>query len=362
MDRTILLVADGASVHTHRLASAYVGAGWQVHLACFECSAIEGVTRHSLGSAPVTQDARYIYAIPKLARVIRKLTPDIVHAHYVTSYGVLARGALMLIMTNRPPLVISAWGSDLLVTSRSSRSMARLHGWALRGASLITGDSHDLRTRARELAPRTPWHTFVFGPERSLVSAPRRDAPLILSARTLIPEMRVDRVIEAFAVARVQAPGSMGPFELMIAGDGPEADRLRSIAAGLPVIFTGMLARPRLHQLMMQARVLISVPESDATSATLMDGLAAGMVPVVNGLEANSQWVDGAVGEIVSANPDIHELAGALVRSVDRPPGDPRIRQRIAGVIWEDQLERLLGRVADLVPDGSTNKLLTHEE
>jgi len=64
-------------------------------------------------------------------------------------------------------------GSDVLVTPRRStfhRHAAK--GW-LRRADLVTGDSQDMRAEVAKLAPWTPWHTFVFGPERSCW--PRRD-------------------------------------------------------------------------------------------------------------------------------------------------------------------------------------------
>src|SRR3989442_2272695 len=42
-------------------------------------------------------------------RELTRINPDVVHAHYVSDYGFLAA------LSGRHPLVVSAWGSDLLI-------------------------------------------------------------------------------------------------------------------------------------------------------------------------------------------------------------------------------------------------------
>lgn len=347
MRPSLLIVADGESVHTRRLAAAVADRNWDVHLASFEGPTIHGVRRHHLGSRPPSQDARYALAIPPLAGLIRRIRPEVVNAHYVTSYGVMARAAMILSRASRSrsALVISAWGSDLLVTSRSNVAMSGLTGWALRGADLITGDSVDLCARAAELAPQKAWHSFMFGPERHLIEATRSPGNLIVSARSLTRGMRVDLVIRAFRASRSLAPQVMSGYRLVIAGDGPEREALAGDALDLPVDFVGQLDRRDLHGVLLRSRMHVSVPVSDATSAALLDGMASGLIPVVNDLPANRQWVDQALGEIVSRDPSVHELASAFVRAASRAISVDAIRDRVKEVVWEDQVDRLLSRL-----------------
>jgi len=56
---------------------------------------------------PNLSKVRYITSIFYLNRVIKKFKPDIVHAHYASSYGVLG------LLSGFKPLIVSIWGSDI---------------------------------------------------------------------------------------------------------------------------------------------------------------------------------------------------------------------------------------------------------
>ena len=88
---------------------------------------------------------------------LEALAPDIVHAHYTTSYGYLGARC------GRHPLVMTAWGSDLLVTPFATPWMRWLTGWTLRRADLITGDSQSLVDAAHSYHPRAAVHCIHWG-------------------------------------------------------------------------------------------------------------------------------------------------------------------------------------------------------
>jgi len=340
----LLIVADGVSVHTGRLANGLVEAGMDVHVATFEADPDLGGTVHTLGTAGPANDLRYPMAVPGLARLIRRLRPTAVNAHYLSSYGAMSALAVRLQPRGRRPrLIQTVWGSDVLVTPRRSTFHRHAAKAWLRSADLVTGDSQDMRADVAKLAPRTLWHTFVFGPERFLLNAPRRTEPVVLSARRLERDMRIDLVIEAFRILQVE---SASAYRLIVSSSGSMEAELRRLAAGLRgVEFVGHVQRGALHELLETAHVAVSVPESDGTSAALLDALAAGVTPVVNDLPANREWVDSSIGAIVSRDPDPRELAGALAGALAHPPRTERIRAAVAEHTWEDELARFARRV-----------------
>jgi len=241
------------------------------------------------------------------------------------------------------PVVQSPWGSDLLVTAQRSRLRAALAALTLRSAALVTGNSRGLREQSVRLAPRTPWHRFVWGPHRSVVEAPRRSERLALSTRRLEPNMRVDLVVAAFRRACTQAPETLHGWELIVTHDGSASGTVHAAAEGDPAVrFVGVLKYAELHRLLLRSAMIISVPVSDATSAALMDGLAAGLIPVVNALPGNLEWVDAEIGEVVSRDPSVDELAVAIVRAAQRSPDAGRIRDRVRDIVWEDEVPRLI--------------------
>jgi glycosyltransferase involved in cell wall biosynthesis len=346
----VLIVGDVASVHVRRLAAGLRDRDVRVEVAGFEGDELESVPIHRLGSLPVVADRRYAFAIPGLARILRARRPRVVNAHYLTSYGVMSALAMRFAFAfgESPPLVQSTWGDDLLVTPKRSMLHRRLAAFALRSAALVTGDSRDLEAAARELQPGLPWRFLIFGPPARLLSAPKDRQEVVLSARQLVPEMRVDLIIEAFRQASVSP--TLHSWKLVIAGAGPEAKALKRLAAEMEnVEFVGMLSQGELHEQMLRSSVVVSVPVSDATSATLLESLAARIVPVVNDLPANREWVDETVGEVVPRDPTAEDVADAIVRAASRSVGPEQLTNRVARATWERQVDAFaatIGRLA----------------
>lgn len=350
----LLLVGDAASVHVRRLATALREQDLDVEIAGFEGDPLDSVPIHRLSRLRVAADRRYLLAVAKLARVLRSRRPRVVNAHYLTSYGVMSALALHAAFpfSPRPPLVQSTWGDDLLVTPGRSMLHRQLAGFAFKSAALVTGDSRDLETAARQIDPRLGWQSFVFGPPADLLTAPANRQHLVLSARQLVPEMRVDLIIEAFRQA--SAVPALNGWKLVVAGAGPEGAALQRLVGSVPnVEFVGMLSQAALHELMLRSAVAVSVPESDATSATLLEILAARIVPVVNDLPANREWVDQSIGEVVVRDPTPTDLANAIIRAASRVVEPTQLTERVAPVTWEAQIDefaatiRRLGSEAD---------------
>lgn len=348
----VLLVADLASPHVRRLASGLLAAGLRVEVASFDGALIDGVLVHRLGGRPAADDRRYFLAIPRLGRLIRARRPRIVNAHYISSFGLVAALSIRLAhpVGSRPRLVQTAWGTDLLVTARQSRLRRIMASVALRTGDLITGDSADLQASAASLAPRVPFHRFVFGPDERLFTAPRAPEKIVLSSRRLDPDTRVDLIIRAFRLAKNRDSVALAGWRLVVAGSGAAADAVRAAAENDPSVeFLGQLDPDDLAGLLVRSAVYVSVPRSDATSAALLEAMAAGVTPVVNDLPANREWVTGGIGEIVPLNPDEGVLAAAIVKAVGRPVHPETIRTRVRGIVWIDELRRLVDRFEGIV-------------
>lgn len=300
----MLLVADGRSIHTQRLATALADAGVDVHLAAFSAppSPFAG-TFHALRPAAMG-DVSHLLAIPHLSTLIRRLRPAVVHAHYISSYGLMAALAA-------PPLLVStAWGSDLLVTARRG-VQRRLASFSLRRATLATGDSQSLLDEIAHLAPATARHRFVFGPPRALFGAHRKDA-LVLSPRNHEDNYQIDLVLDAWRIAQP----SISDHRLVVAGSGSRTDALRRRAAP-GVEFTGAVPYEGMLDLVRRSRLVVSVPRSDATSAAVLEALAAGCSVVASDLPANAEWVPATHRVPVDADAD--DVAGAILRCRAQP-------------------------------------------
>ncbi len=348
----VMLIGDLASSHLRRLGAGLRDAGLAVRIAGFEGDPIDGIPTHALGTRPATSDRRYGLAVPGLARLIRTHDPQIVHAHYLTSFGLMAVLAVRLArpVRHRPPLIQTVWGTDVLITARRSRLHRALGMTSLRAAALATGDSLDLADEVRRLAPRTPFLRFVFGPPQGLLTAARRPTPTIVSSRRLDPDTRIDLIIEGFRLAKDRSL-ALSDWRLVVAGSGRDAGRLRSMAEGRPDIeFVGKIDTDALHSLLLEAAAFVSVPRSDGTSASLLEAMAAGARPIVNDLPANREWVDDDVGSMLPFAPTAEDVAVAIERLPQRPDEPDAVRDRVRDAAWEHEVGRLIDAYGTIRP------------
>jgi glycosyltransferase involved in cell wall biosynthesis len=244
---------------------------------------------------------RYLIAARQLRRLVKRLRPDVVNAHYLSSYGVLAA------LASSRPLVQTTWGTDIHVTAKRPirRTIAKL---ALRRAILATGDSRSLLEGIAELAPGLDTHRFVFGPSglptSGLTSGDRR---VVLSPRAHEPLYNIDVVLGAWDALAPHLPH----HELVVAGTGSLTAELRALA-GRRVRFVGQVDHDEITQLLGSSEVVLSIPDEDATSASVLEALAAGCAVVATDVDAAREWLDEQC--LVPRPPTPRDVAAVALR------------------------------------------------
>ncbi|HSM20776.1 MAG TPA: glycosyltransferase, partial [Rubrivivax sp.] len=220
MKRHLCLLGDANSVHLRRWAQEMLARGWRVSVVTARPEPIDGVEQRVL--APVSRQTDWLWRARAARRHVQSLAPDIVHAHYVTSYGFLAARC------GRHPLVMTAWGSDLLVTPRHSALLRWLTGWTLQRADLVTGDSHDLVAAADAYGLRRAAVRIHWGAD----TARFRPAPWagkrgfgIASLRAWDDNYRIHVIVNALARWLEASPEA--PAHLHLLGGGPREAELR---------------------------------------------------------------------------------------------------------------------------------------
>lgn len=313
-EQSPVLVVGTASVHVRRFVAGLCAAGQPVVLLT-EGSA--PLVEHPLvlQQQPVDFRVRSVGTAACVRRAIARWRPRVVHAHQANSVAWhAARGAARCGV----PLVVTLWGSDVLLLPQRSP----LHRWmvrsTLRAAALWTADSAHVLARAAAVAGvERPNALVVMGIDAlpaNLQSVWIVKQPRILSCRLHKPLYRVDAVIDAFAAIAPRHPG----WTLEVAACGSETAALRAQAQGSAVAgrieFTGFMAPDALLQSNRAASVYVSVPTSDGTSVSLLEALAQGCCPVVSDLPANREWiVDGSNGVVARGRDD---LPAAIERAI----------------------------------------------
>ena len=258
--------------------------------------------RLALGTRPRAGggNAALLRKLPRLAHWLRRVRPDWVHAHYLTSHGTLAWLATT-VLGAPGRLVGSAWGSDVLVTPQRSALQRGLLGRVLRACVLSTSDSMHMAQRMRELGAGEVM-CFPFGLETLPPLPAHKDDALFFANRGLEPIYAPQRVIDGFAAIAAAWPQA----RLVVANDGSLLGALQAQARNLglqdQVRFVGRLDAATQAGHYARARWYLSLPRSDSVSVSVLEAMAHGCVPLLSDLPANHELVRSGDNGLILAD------------------------------------------------------------
>lgn len=321
--KRILYVSDAKSIHTRRWAEHYRDQGVEVHIASFRDEAISGVKVHVLPTFGLGR-AGYFLAIPALRALARSIAPDVVHAQYVTSYGFLAAFAGL------HPLVLTAWGTDVLISPKTSKLMHWFASYAVRRADAVTTVAQHMNPAVAELGISEDAIIAVpFG-----VDAQRFVPPLVprseggglrlICTRNFAPIYNVSTLITA-----LQGASKRGlKLQVDLVGEGPLRRELeaqvREVGIAGWVTFHGHVNHTRLAELLAQAHIFATPALSDGNNVSLNEAMACACFPIGTDIPANAQWIEHGVNGLLYSPGDADALTTCIVRAAE----DPSWRER----------------------------------
>ena len=342
----LCFVADPASIHTQRWVGYCAAAGHKVHLVNLGPQPAQqfdwpGPQHHTLPepltlAIPGARGLVNLFARRHALRaLLAEIRPDVLHAHYIADPGWFAA------LSGFHPLVLTAWGSDLLVGLRQGPWLNRwLTRYALRRADLLTADARQLldvaqphlRPGARTELIRFGVDTRDFSPGSDATWRVRLNlghAPLMISIRQCHPLYNIDIIIRAFARVRETLPTVRLVVKLVSQGvNNPYLAQTRALVSRLAlddvVIFVPQVAYTEMPDLYRSANVVVSVPSSDGMPVSVLEAMACGAPVVASDLPALRELTaDGADLSLVPVRD-----AEALSRAVLTLLTDPVRRQQ----------------------------------
>jgi len=242
---------------------------------------------------------RFYNSCRSLKRIIKRFQPDIIHSQQITTNSYLAVRAGLKTKT---PVVVTAWGSDILLTPTLGMLYRKMVHYILQNGSAFTADANFVAEKMDELAGKNLKTTLANFASVEISENPAKEN-VIYSNRLMNKLYRIDAVIRAFALFLKNE--NRKEWKLIIAGTGEEFPALQELSESLNVAdsieFAGWLNHDENKSNYERARIFVSVPESDGTSISLLEAMGAGCIPVVSDLPANREWIThGENGFVVS--------------------------------------------------------------
>jgi glycosyltransferase involved in cell wall biosynthesis len=309
------------SVHLRNIASFFSSEGHQVSVITFASGELDGIQTYAWpGRKLISGKAAYLLGIPWLKRRIAEIKPDLAHAVYLSSYGFL--GAL----SGLHPLVISAIGSDILITPNRNRLFREIVKYTIQKSDLIHSQASHLTDRLTKLgADPSKIVTFCYGTDLNLVEEieeaeriPREDFSII-STRHLEPIYDVETLVYGLQLVLKRIPS----IQVRIVGEGSQKKSLQNLVTRLnlnsSVRFLGCQSQREVYKNLLRAQIYVSTALSDGSSLSLMEAMACGAFPVVTNIAANQELINHGENGFLFSPRSFREAAELIVEAFQKP-------------------------------------------
>ncbi len=285
---------------------------------------IEGITFHPL-KKPTHSKLDYLANLVAVKKIVHIVRPQILHAHYATSYGLL--GAF----TNFHPFIITTWGQDILDFPRGSVLHKKLLEWNLSRADVVTALSRQLVKATNGYLPKgRSTHLTFFGVDMDQfrpIDRPERKEITIGIIKMLEPKYGIECLIRAFSLVQRK----IDHLRLLIVGDGSLREKLEKLAGELDVsdraTFVGKIPHSLVPYWLAQMDVFVcsSIHESETFGVVVAEASAMETPVIASRIGGLPEVVqDGITGFLVPPA-NVEEMADKM----ERLASDSQLREKM---------------------------------
>ncbi len=271
---------------------------------------------------------KYFKALPIVKKIIKNFKPDIVHAHYATSYGLI--GAL----SGFHPYIISVWGSDIFSFPLKSPIHKMILQYNLKKADKILSTSHIMAKETKKYINKdievTPFGIDLekFKPMEVESLFDKNDI-VIGTVKSLEKKYGIEYLIRAFKI--VSDKYADLPIKLLIVGGGSLENKLKKITKELKIesktIFTGKVTFNDVPKYQNMLSVFVALSYNESFGVAVIEASACEKPVVVSNVGGLPEVVeDGVTGIVV-------------------PPGNPeKTAEAIEKLILNENLRKKMGK------------------
>ena len=245
---------------------------------------------------------KYPLSMVRARRLVRKIMPDIVHTHYVSS------GGLAGVVCGFHPTITTIHGSDLNL-GLNSRVWRPLLKMVFKQADCVNACTEDQKRKVVSLGiSRDKIKVLTLGIDSELFTYKpwmyeKDSGPLrLISTRRLEDIYDHGTVIKALAIAKSKGVN----FRMTFVADGSLYKQLKAEvdAANMSdrVTFLGGISKDAIVEILCKHDVFISSPIMDGISVALLEAMSVGLFPIASNISVNMDWLeDGVTGFLYQA-------------------------------------------------------------
>ena len=314
MRKKICYLANAANYHTKKWCNYFAKKGYEIIVISLNPGEIEGIKVYSfdeknLRTRSTISKISYLFKTKEIKKVLKKEKPDIVHAHYASSYGLLAA------ILNYHPYILSAWGSDVYLFPKKNIIQKYMIKYNFKKADYIWSTSKDM-AREIKLYTNKDIHITPFGVDTSIFKPNRKikNKRLIIgTVKALSKIYGINYLIRAFAILKEKYKD----IELHIAGKGEQERELKQLCVDLginnDVKFLGFLESPYLVAQTFNTFDIAVFPSlSESFGVAAIEAQACGVPVIVTKVGGLPEVVEENKTGLIIEKGNIEELVMAI--------------------------------------------------
>jgi L-malate glycosyltransferase len=279
----ILLLSDTFSEHTEKWALGLANNGAEIGIFSFNRASYEWYNHpkitvffepeRSINAESTLTKLAYLKYVTVLKKIIKHFKPDILHAHYATSYGLV--GAL----SNFHPFIISSWGTDVMKFPNKNFVAKSILKYNYRKADVLCATSPTISDCIKDVITKdvtvVPFGVDInnFSPRK--VSSLFHENDFVLgSIKPLETLYNIDILIDSFITLRHKYP----TLKLLIVGSGASElelkEKVRKAEINDFVIFTGRIPFNEVSNYYNMIDVLVNISEYESFGVSVIEAMA----------------------------------------------------------------------------------------
>lgn len=331
----VLILSEANSIHTKRWIEALCQRGINIMLVSlsqprdgfYESIGVKCLyINEAKFDAPTISKLGYIKLVRLVNKAVREFAPDIIHAHYASSYGLI--GAL----AGFHPYIVSVWGSDVYEFPKLNPINKFLFKYVMRCADVLLSTSHVMGKETHKYTDKeicvTPFgvDTKRFCKTEIGVSS---GMFVVGNVKTLAPKYGIDVLIRAYKLIVDRNPAL--DTELRIYGIGPCREEYELLTEQLGIAdkvrFMGWVDNAKLPEVYSSLSVSVSVSVSDSESfgVVAVEAMACECPVVTSDADGFTEVVDDRVTGFIVPKRNIEATADSIQRFID----DPTLRSKM---------------------------------
>ncbi len=328
----ICFVGPANSSHIVKWCNWFLKKGHKVSVISFTPGEIDGADMHLIdlkvdaGGSDIGK-IKYMFTGKQIKKIIDEIKPDIINAHYATSYGVA------LALSGVKDYVLSVWGADIYDFPKKSPLHKFLLKLSLRKASHLFSTSRAMADEASKYTDKR-FEITPFGVDMNLFNPDKRtrgrDEDFIIgTVKALSDKYGIADILKAVSI--IKKEGNV-PVKVRIAGKGPQEDEYRKMAQDLGisdiVTWLGFISQEEAaaEWANMDVAIIPSTLESESFGVSAVEAEACGTAVVISDIPGLMEATKPGKSSVVVKRNNYEEIA----RAVEKLYFDEDLRNSLA--------------------------------